>query len=213
MLNPLINSTNQNQVDNSMSGLCMCMPNGGVNACEGQLRKKPVYVNICRESACPITVFSLLFMLHRNGVWMPEHMPETISGRDLLAAFKSEVLEPGKLTCDDEVWPLVESLEVDREKADQTTRARFQGYIFSWNYNVDAFKNFKGAFIPKRQFCVEPALALGIMARLHEGFYQSDRIPDYSIGNLCLVGAAFSAPRLSGEPMYPLWNKEQAKMA
>ena len=97
---------------------------------------------------------------------MPEHMPETISGRTFLAAFKSEVLEPGKLTCDDEVWPLVESLEVDREKADQTTRARFQGYIFSWNYNVDAFKNFKGALYPKRQFCVEPALALGIMARL-----------------------------------------------
>ncbi len=187
---------------------------GGGTGCAGRRpRNISVTINICREPACPITVFSLMFMLHRNGLWIPEQTPDTISGPELLAAFKREVLEPALLSGDDEVWPLVETLQVDREQVDRAAREQFPGYAFYWNYNVDTFNAFDKHFIPERRFCVDPVHALAVMARLNGGFYHSERSPDYSIGHICDSGVAFSDPRFYGEPMYPLWNQKTAGKA
>lgn len=175
----------------------------------GRPRKERPCVNICRDPAYAITVFDLRFMMHRNGLWAPAKRPKHISGEDLVNAFAAEVLEPKHLTVDDEVWPLVASLKVNQDQADQAALTRLPGYLFYHNYNIDRYESFAPEFIPERRFCVEPALVLGVLARNNGGFYQSDRSPDYRIGALCGNAGSFSDPRLTGEPMYPLWKKNQ----
>lgn len=207
MFNSLIDHPKQYFMCDGMGGRFSCMHGGGGWGGGGRPRKDRPRVNICKEPPHPVTVFSLMFMLHRNGVWMPKAQPEHASQKEVLAAFKQEVLGPRELTEDREVWPLVESLGVNREQADRAARERFPGYAFYWNYDVDTFNKFDKSFVPERRFCVEPALALAVMARVNAGFYHSERSPDYSIGHLCDSGAAFSDPRLAGEPMYPLWKK------
>lgn len=172
----------------------------------GRPRKERPVVNICVEPVHPVTVFSLMFVLHRNGIWTPEDTPDHTTQKDLLDAFRTEVLEPRGVADDDEVWPLVEALNVGREQADQAAAKQLPGYAFYWNYNVEVFDSFDAEFVPGRRFCVDPALALGVLARLNDGFYRCDRSPDYTIGNLCEKGAAFGDPRLPGERMYPLWQ-------
>jgi hypothetical protein len=207
MLNLIINPSKHYGMGIGMAGPFLCMPCYGGGGNGGRPRKYRPHVNICKEPPHPVTVFSLMFMLHRNGVWTPGTQPEHASQKEVLAAFKAEVLEPRELTEDREVWPLVEPLGVNREQADRAAREQFSGYAFYWAYNVRTFNEFDKSFVPERRFCVEPALALAIMARVSAGFYHSERSPDYGIGHLCDSGAAFSDPRLSGEPMYPLWKK------
>ena len=156
-------------------------------------------------SSSTVVAFNLALMLHRNGIWNTAEPEKIRIFTHLITAFRKEVLEPGGYTLDTEVWPLVKALEVDREQADRAASTQLTGFCFCWNKRSACDEIFAG-LLPQRLLCMQPALPLGVMARIKDGFYQSNRTPDYTVGHLIEQFAFINDTQLSGHPLYPMWS-------
>lgn len=189
------------------NGVIMCFT-GGWGRGGGRPAKPKTSITIHVEQPHPLTAFNLMLLLHRNNLWTPEIAPEHFDLPEMLLAFRSQVTEKMGLSEDSEVWQLVEPLGITQKMADDAAKTQIPGSLFGWGYNVDVFDSFPSEFVPERRLCVDPALALGVMARINGGFYKADRSPDYTLGHILQMGHAFSDPRIPGEDLYPLWVEQ-----
>ncbi len=157
------------------------------------------------NTASTIMAFNLGLMLYRNGLWKPAEPQKIKIVTQMQSAFRCEILEPRGYTLDSEVWPLVKPLDVDREQADRAACSQLPGFFFCWN-KCSACDEIFSVFLPQRRLCVEAALALGVMARIRDGFYRSDRTPDYTFGHLMEQFVFIADTRLTGARLYPMWS-------
>lgn len=81
---------------------------------------------------------------------------------------------------DQQIWEALGASELSRQLADAAVAEQLPGYIFGWRYDMIGAK--ESAF--HAVDCTDPALVLGVLARVKDGFYQSDRTPDYSVRHL-----------------------------
>lgn len=118
-------------------------------------------------------------------------------------------------SADNEIWPLVEQFGLTREAVDAAVLALLPGFIFGSNpkrYSADPEPEQRFfAFLEQSNrsqdtdghplsYCSDPALALGVLARVDGGFYQAGRTPDYSIGHLMETEFICSDPRIPAHP-------------
>lgn len=93
---------------------------------------------------------------------------------------KADIAELSKLPPENDIWSLVEVANFTREDADKAVAEILPGFIIGWE--SPSHQPAKGNSL--MLCCKNPALALGVLARVRDGIYRSDTTPDYSIGHL-----------------------------
>ena len=81
---------------------------------------------------------------------------------------------------DEDIWLLVGHSGITREAADAAVTKILPGFLFGWKEEMAL----SGVTASGVRSCADPALTLGLLARVTDGFYQAERTPDYSIGHL-----------------------------
>ena len=90
------------------------------------------------------------------------------------------ILTGRETSSDEDIWSLMESLGITREAADAAVATYLPGFLFGWKEETTVSSKATTLARP----CADPALTLGVLARVKDGFYQSDRTPDYSVRHL-----------------------------
>ena len=164
------------------------------------------YQKYKEDVAPPVTTFNLPLLFHHNGHWNPENGMRLCRFEHMQTAFLSQFCEPRGLSADEEIWELGEMLGTTRAQADIAAETLFSGFTFFWKNNSLANAPIASNPKPAQRICVDPALCLGIMARIQAGFYNSNRSPDYTVGHLLQTNLSTSDARLSGPDLYPIWH-------
>lgn len=126
---------------------------------------------LCRPPH-PHVVFRLVSMLQYQGCATAAVTPDK-----LMMAPESTIIARTP------VWPHLESLglSITREQADAAVTDCLSGYIFG----VSAAQPLPDPEIcPPPLLCIEPALTLGVLARVSGCFYRASQLPDYGISHL-----------------------------
>lgn len=187
----------------------MCYPvTGGRNVSRYHVTPAVKTATIQMFPVHPESTFNLILMLHRKGLWKHREAAADGGFEAMKDLFQDEILQAKGLSNDSEVWPLVESLGVDREFADRAATSQVPGCLFGCSGDLSALQALNPDQGPARLLCVDPALCLGVMARVNGAFYRADCSPDYTLGHLLGQCVFFSDPRILGEALYPLWPEQ-----
>ncbi len=127
----------------------------------------------CCRPPYPFVAFHLLPMLQNQG--------DAAAGinEDALMVSAPETPNRARSPIWSHLTPL--GVSITREQADAAVTNRLSGYIFG----VPATRPLPDPEIcPPPLLCIDPALTLGLLARVAGCFYREKQLPDYGIGHL-----------------------------
>lgn len=92
---------------------------------------------------------------------------------------KARISDLRKHASTKQIWSLISGPDITREESDRAAEV-LPGFIMGWG-NVPDKTGPKNGPVDS---CANPALVLGVLARVKDGYYQATCTPDYSIGHL-----------------------------
>lgn len=151
---------------------------------------------------------SFFIMLGFNKIWFPEKELKELTLESLKEQFEEYIAAKTDFSLTDPVWSLLKSTGVTQEDADAAAENFSRGYAFvnQSQFNVHGTRlacDYKYQYF---NFIVEPALLIGLLARVRHGIYHFGLTPDYSIRHLMANEVYLYDNQLQGRLLAPNYN-------